>query len=123
MLFVVSKNRRQKLINDALISRRNETFRLLALGFVLFYNLVGVLDVISTTLAIEAGLGEEANPVVRAAMTEFGSGWIAAKLLLQSVVSVMVLWFPHPFVLALFGPAVAGNAVIVLNNFAIVSGG
>ncbi len=90
---------------------------------VIFYNLVGVLDVVSTTLALENGQGEEANPVMRTMMTQFGAGWIAAKLILQSLVSMMVLWFPHPFVLAMFVPAVAGNAVIVLNNFAIAAGG
>ena len=110
-------------MSDASASRRNELLRVLAVACVLFYNLVGVLDVISTTLAIEGGMGEEGNPIVRTAMEEFGSGWIAAKLILQTVVSIMVLWFPHPFVLALFAPAVAGNAAIVLNNFVIVLGG
>ncbi|MEO0398429.1 MAG: DUF5658 family protein [Pseudomonadota bacterium] len=119
---VLSKKKRRRLIADASASRGNETLRLAAFGLIVFYNLVGVLDIISTTMAISGGKGEEANPFLRYLMDEVGSGWIIAKLVLQSVISMMVLWFPHPYVLALFAPAVAGNAVIVANNFLIAAG-
>ncbi len=74
---------------------------------------------ISTNLSIGAGLGEEANPVMRLAMDMLGSGWVGAKLFLQGVISFMVLWFPHPIVLGVFFIAIISNILIVANNFAI----
>ena len=59
---------------------------------------------------------------MRAVMEQYGRGWIVAKLTLQSLVSAMVVWFPHRLVLALFAPAVAINTLVVLNNFAIAAG-
>ena len=96
--------------------------RAASIAVVILYNVVGVLDIVSTTAALSAGVGEEANPILRAVMDQAGHGWIAAKLILQLVVSAMVLWFPHRFVLALFTVAVLANAFIVANNFAIAAG-
>ena len=70
-------------------------------------------------IALESGAGVEANPVLRAMMEHAGDGWILAKLALQGVISVMVLWFPHWIVLGFFTIATTGNAWIVYNNFAI----
>lgn len=86
---------------------------------IIIYNIVGALDIYSTSLALAGGFGEEANPVMRAAMENFGAGWIAAKLMLQAVISVMVLWFPHRFVIGIFAVAVAFNAGVVYSNLAI----
>ena len=55
----------------------------------------------------------------RAAMDNFGHGWIGAKLFLQAVITVMVLWFPHRVVLAIFTAAILFNAGIVYRNFQI----
>ncbi len=86
---------------------------------VIVYNVVGVLDIYSTIAAIDGGAGFEANPLMRSAMVHAGDGWIAAKLALQGLISVMVLWFPHWIVLSFFTAAAAGNAWIVYNNFLI----
>ena len=120
---IFSPQRRRKLVEDASRSREDYGLRAAAIGVVIFYNLVGVLDIVSTSLAIGLGVAEEANPVLRSLMDNVGHGWIAAKLLLQSVVSAMVLWFPHRFVLTLFAVAVAANALIVINNFSIIANG
>lgn len=83
------------------------------------YNIIGVLDIISTHAAISAGVAEEANPVMRAAIENLGGGWIAAKLFLQGVISFMVLWFPHRIVLGIFFVGMLSNAAVVFNNFRI----
>ena len=116
---IVSSERRRKLVKDASRSRRDGAAWKAAIVAVLAYNFVGLLDIWSTTISINAGLGEEANPVMRAAMENFGSGWIGAKLFLQLVISAMVLWFPHRIVLAIFVLAIAFNAGIVWSNFRI----
>lgn len=100
-------------------SRANDVLRLVALCLVVFYNVVGLLDIFSTVLAIETGVAEEANPLMRYLMEEIGVGWVAVKLTLQFMISAMVLWFPHRYVLLLFAATVAGNSIIVANNFLI----
>ncbi|MEM9707098.1 MAG: DUF5658 family protein [Pseudomonadota bacterium] len=117
-----SETRRQKLSQDALRSREEPTAFYFALGLIVFYNLVGLTDIASTVTAIKTGVGEEANPVMRAAMAAFGPGWIGAKLMLQTLVSVMVLWFPHRMVLGIFLVAASWNAAVVANNIRILLG-
>ncbi|MEL7240651.1 MAG: DUF5658 family protein, partial [Planctomycetota bacterium] len=80
------------------------------------------LDIASTQANLIAGSGEEANPVMRAAMAHLGPGWVGAKLFLQLVITGMVLWFPHRIVLTIFLVAVTSNAAIVVNNFLIYAG-
>ena len=111
--------RRRKLVDDAARARTSRLGRQAAWTAVIVYNLVGVTDIVSTLMAIESGAGYESNPIVRLAMDHAGSGWIAAKLALQGVISFMVLWFPHWIVLSFFALATAGNAWVVYNNFAI----
>lgn len=94
----------------------------IALAAVAVYNIVGVLDIVSTIAAIELGRAQEANPLMRAIMDHHGAGWIAAKLFLQLVISGMVLWFPHRIVIAAFTLAVTTNGLIVANNFLIAFG-
>ena len=120
---VVSQKRRRQLVDDAERSRADAPARAAAIALVVFYNLVGVLDVVSTTRAIGLGVAEEVNPILRALMDGFGHGWIIGKLLLQALITVMVLWFPHRFVLTLFALAVTFNAIVVANNFSIALAG
>lgn len=91
-----------------------------AVAVIVLYNIIGVLDIVSTVIAIETGAGEEGNPVILTLMNHIGDYWMLTKLALQGVISVMVLWFPHWIVLGFFSLAIAGNAVVVYNNFAIV---
>lgn len=111
--------RRRKLVEDAARARSSHWRRRAAWIVVIVYNIVGITDIVSTLMAINAGAGYESNPLVSLAMTHAGAGWIAAKLALQGVISFMVLWFPHWIVLAFFTLATAGNAWIVYNNFSI----
>ncbi len=114
-----SPRRRRKLAQDAAQSRASLWRTRAALIVVIIYNLIGITDIVSTLAAIEIGAGEEANPLLRFTMEHTGAWWIAAKLALQGVISVMVLWFPHWIVLGFFTLATLGNAWIVYNNFAI----
>jgi len=120
--FFLSQSRRAALSSDAAIARTNRTNILIAFAAVMVYNFVGIFDIISTIAAIELGVAEEANPLMRAVMDNYGVGWIAAKLFLQIVISAMVLWFPHRIVLFIFTFAVWTNGFIVLNNFRIALG-
>ena len=114
-----SAKRREKLSQQAALSRASTFRRHYAWAAVIIYNLVGFADIASTVIALDAGAGEEANPFLRLLMENWGDGWVLAKLFLQGVISFMVLWFPHWFVLGFFTAAVTGNALIVYNNFVI----
>lgn len=116
---MVSAKGRSRLREDASLSRSNKGGVRAGVILVIAYNIVGAFDIISTNLSIGAGLGEEANPVMRFAMEVLGSGWVGAKLFLQGVITFMVLWFPHPIVLGVFFIAIISNIMIVANNFAI----
>ena len=119
---IVSARGRSRLSTDAARSRADfDNFRT-AVTLVIAYNAIGSLDIISTYLNLVSGSGEEANPVMRAAMDHLGNGWIGAKLFLQLVITAMVLWFPHRIVLIIFLLAVTSNAAIVANNFLIYAG-
>lgn len=107
------------MAEDAAAARAGHRNLAIAFTAVVIYNFVGLFDIISTIAAIELGVAEEANPLMRAIMDHYGAAWIAAKLSLQLVISAMVLWFPHRIVLAIFMFSVWTNGFIVLNNFRI----
>jgi hypothetical protein len=119
VLSILTKKKRAALVKEAIDARRDAPAMVVAWVFVILYNFVGVLDIFSTAHAIGIGAAEEANPVMSAAMDHFGTGWAGAKLILQMVVSLMVLWFPHRFVLAMFIAAVAFNIGVVYSNLQI----
>lgn len=119
MLTMLTKKRRGTMIEEASRSRADRKAFAYAVAIIVVYNAVGVADILSTTHAIALGAGEEANPVLKAAMEHFGPAWVAAKLFLQAVISFMVLWFPHRIVLAIFTAAVAFNAAVVWSNLEI----
>lgn len=116
---VLFAKRRARFAEEASKSRADAFGLKAACAAVVVYNLIGLLDIFSTSAGLAAGLGEEANPVIRAAMDHFGPGWIAAKLALQGLITAMVLWFPHRIVLGLFAVAVAFNAGVVWSNLRI----
>lgn len=122
VLSLISPRGRKRLSDDASHSRRNEGRRAVAIAAVVIYNVVGVLDIMSTSVAIDSGIAEEANPVVAQVMESLGPGWVGAKLFLQAIITVMVLWFPHRLVIGMFIAAMFVNAIIVNNNFGIVLG-
>lgn len=117
-----SSSRRSMLAEDAAAARAGRWNMVIAFAAVMAYNFVGVFDIVSTIAAIELGVAEEANPLMRSIMDNYGVAWIAAKLFLQIVISGMVLWFPHRLVLTIFALAVWTNGFIVLNNLRIAFG-
>lgn len=116
---LTSPKKRRKLVEDAERSRASAWRRYTAWVLVFIYNIVGATDIASTMAALDSGAGVEANPFIRTLMDHIGDSWVLAKLALQGVISVMVLWFPHWIVLGFFAAATFGNALIVYNNFAI----
>ena len=116
---LVSSKGRRRLIRDASQSRNDAISLRTAWLAILLYNIVGGLDIYSTTLGLNLGAGEEANPLIRIAMENLGAGWVGAKLLLQLVISAMVVWFPHRIVLGIFLVAITFNAGIVYSNLKI----
>jgi hypothetical protein len=119
VLSLISATRRRKLVEAAARSRAERLLLWAAGASVLLYNAVGTLDILSTHAAVSRGVAEEANPLLRAAMTHLGPNWVGAKLFLQLVISGMVLWFPHRVVLGIFLGAIAFNAGVVWSNFRI----
>ena len=120
---LLSKDARQRLFTEAAVVRSDQLTRIFAAALVITYNFIGYADITSTNAALAAGVGEEANPFMRAAMVHFGPAWMVVKLALQALITVMVLWYPHRFVLAMFAPAVIFNAYIVTNNASLLPGG
>lgn len=118
-----TKPRERSLRDQACEARAGRFNGAIALAAVFVYNIVGLLDIVSTIAAIELGRAEEANPLMRALMAKQGTGWIWAKLFLQLVISAMVMWFPHRIVLTVFALAITLNGLIVMNNFWIAFGG
>jgi len=116
---LASSKRRRKLHKDAESARASTRNLVAAWALVIAYNTAGLFDIVSTTIAIDSGLGREANPVILAMMQSIGGYWVLPKLALQGVVSLMVLWFPHWIVLGFFSVAVIGKSMVVYNNFAI----
>ena len=93
--------------------------RVTAMLIVLLYNAAGFADVATTVQAL--GLGaSEANPVVRGFMDMLAAYWVIPKLGSQMLVSAMILWFPHRFVLAIFTLAVAATCAVVWNNIQVI---
>jgi hypothetical protein len=90
-----------------------------ALIIAVTYNILGVLDIFSTIAGLQAQLGVEKNPIIRLAMDLLQNGWIVLKLSLQFLVTAMILWFPHRFVLVLFSIAMMLTALAVYNNLQI----
>jgi hypothetical protein len=110
------------IASDAAHARKRPGAIPIALAAVLFYNFVGLLDIVSTIAALERETAREANPFMRAIMENYGPMWIATKLALQFLISGMVLWFPHRIVLLMFLAAASLNAGIVINNIRIALG-
>lgn len=106
---------RRNLVAHAREARNNQKGFQTAVAIILAYNVIGVLDIASTVAAIRAG-GVEANPVIRSMMESQLVSWIPTKLALQILVSGMVLWFPHRFVVGIFSVAVLINGGFVANN-------
>ena len=52
-------------------------------------------------------------------MENMQGGWGLAKLTLQVLGSIMILWFPHRFVLAIFSVSMLITVAVVINNLAI----
>ncbi len=119
MLRRLFRDRQRQVAEQALRSRANRTALKVAWAAVILYNVIGLLDIYSTTAGLSLGVGEEANPLIKAAMLHLGPGWIAAKLALQLLISCMVLWFPHRVVIGIFLAAVAFNASVVYGNLRI----
>lgn len=94
--------------------------RLTALLIVLLYNAAGFADVATTAQAMGMG-AHEANPIVRGFMDLLAAYWVVPKLGSQLLVTAMILWFPHRFVLAVFSLAVAATCAVVWNNVQVIA--
>ena len=100
-------------------ARADRQLFLISAAVAILYNFLGAVDIVSTVAGLQAQLGEEANPVVRLMMENLNNGWILAKLSLQVLVTLMILWFPHRIVLAIFSVSMFITASAVINNLSI----
>lgn len=91
-----------------------------AIAISLVYLFVGLMDILSTGFAL--GLGAvEVNPLMAWLQTFEGSAWIQARLFAQTLISAMILFYPHKIVLMIVGTMVAVNAFVVWNNWHVVA--
>ena len=103
----------------ARLARADRRLFLVSAIFAVAYNVLGALDIVSTVAGLQGSMGVEANPFIRHLMENLANGWIPAKLVLQLIVTGMILWFPHRFVLAIFSVSMAITAAAVWNNLHI----
>lgn len=87
----------------------------LAIGIVL----VGLLDVVSTDIALTHGGAYEANPLIRSLMTSLGVFWVAPKMILHGALGYMVIWYPNRITLAVMTVVAGLVALAAANNFYI----
>lgn len=105
---------------SAATAREIPANRIAALLIVLLYNVAGFADVATTVQAMGMG-ASEANPIVRSFMDVLANYWVIPKLASQILVSAMVLWFPHRFVLAIFTLAASATGMVVWNNLGVIA--
>lgn len=109
----------RRIAGEARKARAKRPLMIAAIVIAALYNIVGILDVISTLAGMRAAGAVEANPLIRMFMDTLDNGWVVAKLSLQLIVSAMIVWFPHRVVLGMFGAAVALTGWAVFNNLQI----
>lgn len=105
-----------ELAREARLDQRAVAWaRWLALAIII----VGLMDCVSTELALASGQAREANPVVRAMLETIGVFWLLPKMMVHGALAGMSVWYPNRVTLtALTGVAcLAGLAAA--NNFAI----
>ena len=117
-----SANRRRNLVRYAHLARADNKLFWSAFAIIVVYNIVGMMDILSTGLALAVNVNaQEGNPFLSYLMESGDTTWIITKLLLQALVSFMIIWFPHKTVLMMFVPVVIINALVVLNNINFVT--
>ena len=116
-LTLETANCRRNLVRYAHLARADDKLFWSAFAIIVVYNIVGLLDILSTGLALAVNENaQESNPFLSYLMESGDMTWIIIKLLLQALVSFMLIWFPHKTVLLMFVPVVIINALVVLNN-------
>lgn len=81
--------------------------------------LAGVLDAVSTELALATGLAFEANPFVRAIQDEIGSFWLVPKLITHVTLAYVIVKFPTNFTFGIMGMLAMVTLGAALSNFEI----
>lgn len=89
--------------------------RWLALAIII----VGLLDCVSTELALASGHAREANPVVRALLETVGVYWLLPKMAVHGALAGMSVWYPNRLTLAALSMVACLAGVAAANNFAI----
>ena len=108
-----------RISQHAAAARTRSVLFKVAVLIAVIYNVIGLLDIYSTIAGLNTNNAREANPLMRAAMEHISYGWIVVKLVLQMTVTVMILWFPHRLVLAIFSVSMTLNAIAVFRNLQI----
>ena len=109
----------------ALRARQDQT--LVKLGYTVagLFVVLGMLDVLSTNMAIAVG-GYELNSFIRSMQDHLGHFWYVPKLALQATVAAMIVWSPNRMTICIMTLMCGWTSSIVTNNFIIaynLSGG
>jgi mannose/fructose/N-acetylgalactosamine-specific phosphotransferase system component IID len=99
---------------------RSERFRYFAAFIGTMIVVLGILDVVSTNLVIDAG-GEELNPIVALWMDHLDNWWHLPKLLIHVVAAFLVYYMLYTrFTAAIALLVVFVYGLIVHHNFSLV---
>jgi hypothetical protein len=74
-----------------------------------------VLDIMTTNLGLAAG-AIEGNKIMRWFQDNMGQWWYLPRLIGQLIPAIMIVWYPHRYVLIIITPVIPILAYFVWNN-------
>lgn len=84
------------------------------------FMMLGILDVLSTNLALAAG-AYEVNAFMRLLQDQLGVLWFVPKLMLQALVAAMIVWSPNRPTILIMVLTSCWIASVVITNFLIAT--
>jgi hypothetical protein len=84
------------------------------------FMMLGILDALSTNLALEAG-AYEVNGFMRWLQEVLGPFWVVPKLMLQALVAAMIVWSPNRPTIFIMVLTSAWIASVVMTNFILAT--
>lgn len=92
------------------------------LGYLLAgtFMMLGILDALSTNMALEAG-AYEVNGFMRWLQETLGPFWVVPKLMLQALVAAMIVWSPNRPTIIIMLLTSCWIASVVMTNFILAA--
>lgn len=107
-------------LSSASVGREpSNLMRAAAAAFAVLTIVAGVLDALSTELALATGHAYEANPVVRGLQELGGLFWIVPKMAAHGLLAYVLVRYPNIWTIGLLGGLALATLAVALNNFQI----